>query len=135
MSLKPSAMKWVAIDLAVVLLIIGAVLWINPWSSDEPAGGGGGGVAVEFDKALADKGKTVSDSNTCTSCHSTTGGAGAGPTWKGLYGATGKRGGKVDEAYLKETLVNPPAVMAQYKGKFKDADIEQITEYIKSLAQ
>lgn len=135
MNLKPSAMKWVALDLAVVLVIIGAVLWINPWAKDEPANTGGNKVAVKFDDALAAKGKTLSDSNACTSCHSIDGNTGAGPTWKGMFGSTGKKGTEVDEAYIADILANPPAAMANYKGKFSKTDSEQVSEYLKSLAQ
>ena len=38
-------------------------------------------------KKLSNDGKTLAESNGCTSCHTIDGGAGAGPTWAGMWGA------------------------------------------------
>lgn len=135
MSIKPATMRWVALDLLVGVIILFAVLWIKPWGGDEAASGSGGGVAVKVDAAKADEGKSLANSNGCTGCHSLDGAAGGGPTWKGLYGSTGKTlGKKVDDAYIVEILKNPPPAMASFKGKFDETQSKAIAEYIKSLA-
>jgi cytochrome c553 len=134
MNLKPKTMRWVAFDLLIGVAVLFLVLWISPWDSGQPAGGGSA-VAVKYDKAQATKGEALSTQNGCTGCHSTTGGAGAAPTWKGLYGSTGATlNKKVDDAYIAEILKNPPPAMASFKGKFDEQQVTEITEYIKSLA-
>lgn len=132
MNVKPSSMPLVAFNLAVVLAIVLAVLWIDPFGGDTQTANTG--KAVKADAKLAATGKTLSTSNGCTSCHTIDGGSGAGPTWKGLFGSTGKRGKEVDDAYLVETLKTPPAAMANFKGKFSETDINAIVEYVKSVS-
>lgn len=131
MNVKPSSMRLVAINFAAILAIVLAVLWVDPFGSDAPVSTG---KAVKTDAKLAATGKTLSTSNGCTSCHTTDGGSGAGPTWKGLFGSTGKRGKEVDDAYLVETLKTPPAAMASFKGKFSEEEIKAIAEYVKSVS-
>lgn len=135
MNVKPSSMPGIAAGLAIVVAIVGVMLWTSPWKEDTTGAPAGGAVAVEYDEKLANDGKTLAESNGCTSCHTIDGGSGAGPTWAGMWGAAGARGGTVDTAYVVDILANPPAAMASYKGKFSEADSEAIAEYIKSLAQ
>ncbi len=79
----------------------------------------------------------------CLGCHSTDGSALVGPSWKGLFGKTEElESGEpvvVDEAYLKESILEPGARVV--KG-FPDVmpaldvpedDVEAIIDYIKSL--
>lgn len=138
MNLKPSSMPMVAAGLAVLVLLVGVSLWTGPWEEDTTgaAGAGGTATAVKVNEELSEKGKTIAASNGCTSCHTTDGGSGAGPTWAGLWGAKGQAfGGTVDEAYVVKVLKTPPAAMASFQGKFNDADGKAVAEYIKSLAQ
>lgn len=138
MNVKPSSMPLVAIGLAVVVAIAGVSLWTSPWEEKPAAPAAGaatGAVAVKYDEKLAATGKTLAESNGCTSCHTIDGGSGAGPTWAGLWGAKGARGGKVDTAYIVDILANPPAAMSSYKGKFSEAESKEIAEFLKSLAQ
>jgi cytochrome c oxidase subunit 2 len=125
-------MKSVAGYLAIGLAVVVGLLWFSPWDTGSETKGGGG-APVEYDKALAAEGETLSTSNGCTGCHTIDGGAGAGPTWQGLFGATGKQGGEVDEAYIVKVVTQPPAAMATYQGKFTEEDGKAIAEYIKSL--
>lgn len=137
MNVKPSSMPMVAAFLAVLVAIVGVTLWTGPWEDEtaDKAGPASGAPAVKYDEKLAATGKTLGESNGCVSCHTIDGGSGAGPTWAGMWGATGARGGKVDTKYIVDILANPPAAMASYKGKFSDADSKAIAEYIKQLAR
>lgn len=138
MNVKPSSMPMVAAGLAVLVLLVGVSLWTSPWKEDTTGAATAGGTktAVKVDEALSNEGKTLAESNGCTSCHTIDGGSGAGPTWAGLWGAQGATLGKtVDTAYVVSILKTPPAAMASYQGKFNDADGKAVAEYIKSLAQ
>ena len=92
-------------------------------------------------------GQTVAGKYGCTACHSTTGVAGIGPTWKGLAGHEVElvNGQKLtaDDAYIKESIENPaakvhkgfaPGIMPQDIAKqMKAEEIDQVIAYIKSL--
>lgn len=135
MNVKPSSMPTVAAGLAVVVLLVGVVLWFMPSSGDEASTAGKAAVAVKVDKAVAAKGEKLAQSNGCTSCHSIDGSAGAGPSWAGLWGTKGVTLGKtVDTAYVVAILKTPPPVMSNFQGKFSPEESEEIAEYIKSLA-
>lgn len=110
-----------------------------------PAAGGAAPAAPAGSPAA--EGKTLATTNGCTACHSTGGAAGVGPTWKGLSGhdvalADGSTV-KADDAYLKESIVNPGAKLvkgfanglmpATFKDKLTDAQVTAIVEYIKTL--
>ncbi|HET9954925.1 MAG TPA: cytochrome c oxidase subunit II [Polyangiaceae bacterium] len=80
----------------------------------------------------------------CNTCHSVDGSPLIGPTWKGLFGKTENTSAgavKVDENYLRESIVDPTAKvvtgftpsMPTYQGKLKDAELDGIIAYIKSL--
>jgi cytochrome c oxidase subunit 2 len=72
-----------------------------------------------------------------------------GPTFKGAFGheVTVTTSGKertltVDEAYIKHSILEPNAdivkgfnanLMQTYKGQLSDQEIENLTEFIKSL--
>lgn len=108
------------------------------WISGEAAAGGGG-------ESLADKGKQLYLTRACVGCHSLNGSAGSGPTWKGMWGhdvATDKGSVKVDENYLRESILNPNAkivngfaggVMPPYAGQLNDDDITALIEFIKTI--
>ena len=74
------------------------------------------GAAAASDD-LAAQGRQLASSLGCLTCHSLDGKPGVGPTWLGLYGKTqsGADGTprEVDEAYLKESIGDPGAVIAQ----------------------
>lgn len=88
----------------------------------------------------------------CMACHSIDGTlqGKVGPSWKGLYGsereiAKGDKGKfPADEAYLRESILNPSAKVVKgfekfdtgmpiYAGILNDAQIESLILYIKSL--
>lgn len=82
----------------------------------------------------------------CVACHSIDGKKGAGPTWKGLFGATGHpiEGGTVDvdENYLRESILEPNAkvsagypkgVMPTFQEALKEEEVTAVIEFIKTL--
>lgn len=97
----------------------------------------------------AAEGQRVFAEQACNSCHTTDGTPGVGPTLKGLYkkSVTLDNGQTVtaDEAYLRESIVDPDAkiVKGYSKGVMKAAvseslrkdekKVKALVEYIKTL--
>jgi len=113
----------------------------------EPRAASDHGPAPEFDQKLASEGKTVANANGCIACHTTDGKTSVGPTWKGLFGhdvalADGSTV-KADEAYLRESIVDPQAKVVKGYGatimpatigrSLSDGQVKSVVEYIKSL--
>jgi cytochrome c551/c552 len=152
----------------IVAGIIGILLWnSNPsvkagqamgTANQLPAGGGsgappvaGGGGPAAPDPALVAKGQQLASDFGCVACHSATGAAGVGPTWKGLAGAQHDldNGQKVtaDDAYIKESILQPDAkivkgfqkgLMAGVVGPLEPQlqqpeNLDALLAYIKSL--
>jgi mono/diheme cytochrome c family protein len=89
----------------------------------------------------------------CVACHSAEGVdvAKVGPTWSGLFGSERpvvvdrkKASVRVDETYLRESILDPPAkivagyekgeyAMPSYAGVVNDSQVEALVLYIKSL--
>ena len=101
----------------------------------------GGGVMT-----LADQGRQLFGSKACVGCHSLDGTRVVGPTFKGLFGSEHAiEGGsqvKVDEDYLRESILNPAAkiaagypagVMPTYAGQLSDDELKALVEYIKTV--
>jgi cytochrome c oxidase subunit 2 len=93
-------------------------------------------AAVQGQKLYASKG--------CVACHTTTGARLVGPTWKGIWGkaeSTDKGEVKVDENYVRESILDPqaklvtgfPPTMPTFRGQISDAEIDEIIAFIKSL--
>lgn len=91
------------------------------------------------------KGEKLYKTQVCFTCHSLDGSKVLGPSFKGLWGRTQTlESGKtvvVDEAYIKESILNPlkeivkgyPPSMPPYQGRITDIQIQQIIEYIKTI--
>lgn len=109
-------------------------------------------VAVAAVKPTAEEGERLYQMFGCMACHSTDGTlvGKVGPSWKGLYGterdiAKGAKGKfKADEAYLRESIINPSAKVVKgfekfdtgmpiYAGILNDSQIDSLILYIKSL--
>lgn len=107
--------------------------------------------SVALAKPTVEEGAKLYQMIGCMACHSTDGSTvgKVGPSWKGIYGTErvlGK-GGKsavADEAYLRESIVNPSAKVVKgfekfdtgmpiYAGILNDSQIESLILYIKSL--
>jgi cytochrome c oxidase subunit 2 len=75
------------------------------------------GGAPGVDPALVQQGQQLAQQFGCLACHTTTGQPSVGPTWKGLFGhqhqlANGQTV-TVDEAYLRESILQPDATVVQ----------------------
>jgi mono/diheme cytochrome c family protein len=104
------------------------------------------GEPTEVPPAWIAQGEKLAISFACTSCHTSTGATGVGPTWRGLYGSTVALtdGSAVtaDWAYITESIRSPAlkitegfqAVMPTYTS-LSDADINALAAYIKSLGE
>ena len=113
---------------------------------------------AEFDKwlsaegggtlSLADRGKQLYAANACIGCHSADGSKSVGPSFKGIWGHDQAiEGGptvKVDENYIRESILNPNAkiaagykasagVMPVFAGTLSEDDINALIEFIKTL--
>jgi cytochrome c oxidase subunit 2 len=81
----------------------------------------------------------------CVSCHGATGEGGRGPALNGLFGReTQLVGGQkitADEAYIRESILNPQAqlvdgfgpIMPTFQGQISEDQLVQLLAYIKSL--
>ncbi len=96
--------------------------------------------------SLADQGKALYSAKACVGCHSADGSRVVGPSFKAVFGTSHaiEGGGdvKVDEDYIRESILNPNAkvvsgypkgVMPAYAGQLSDDDIKAIIEFIKTL--
>ena len=81
----------------------------------------------------------------CVSCHGATGEGGRGPALNGLFGReTALVGGQkiiADEAYIRESILNPQAklvegfgpIMPTFQGQLSEDQLVQLLAYVKSL--
>lgn len=95
--------------------------------------------------AMKVSGAELFKASRCNTCHQETD-KGLGPTLNGIFGKEVElQGGgkaKVDEAYLRESIINPHAkivagyspMMPTYQGQLNEEQILEIISYIKSLA-
>ena len=106
------------------------------------------GTTAATGQVSAEEGKRIAQMFGCAACHATedTSVAKLGPPWRGLYGrertfATGTVRITADDAYIRESILNPAAkVVAGYEpgmpsfaGVLTDAQIDSLILYIKSL--
>ncbi|WP_271407541.1 cytochrome c oxidase subunit II [Pseudomonas sp. Q1-7] len=94
--------------------------------------------------SLVETGRRLSETHGCLACHSLDGSASLGPGWKDLYGREEKladgSSAKVDEAYLKESILDPrarlvqgyPPVMVPYT--FSQDELAALVAFIQSLS-
>jgi mono/diheme cytochrome c family protein len=101
----------------------------------------------EADSEVVALGQSLAAQNGCAACHSTDGSPGIGPTWLGLFGEERllEDGSSVlaDEDYLRESIVNPNAAIAQgfvpnvmpqdFGERLSDEAIVALIEYIKTV--
>ncbi|AOE85125.1 c-type cytochrome [Pseudomonas sp. TCU-HL1] len=94
--------------------------------------------------AGAEQGQQVAQSLGCLACHTVDGSTGVGPGWQGLYGKTETLADgsqvKVDDAYLKESILKPAAQVVQGFAPVmpaftpSDAELDALIAFIKSRA-
>lgn len=92
-------------------------------------------------------GQNIFTGRGCAQCHSIDGSKNTGPTWLDAYGHEGVfvTGEKYlqDENYIRESILYPDKhivagynnVMPSYRGQLKDADIDAVIIYMKSLSK
>src|SRR5450755_4578790 len=92
-----------------------------------------------------DRGKMLYEKQGCSTCHTTDGSPKVGPSWKGIYGKmeamTGGAPMKVDENYLRESMMDPqahivmgfPPAQAHHPRKAKRQEIDWANGVNKSL--
>ena len=102
------------------------------------------GNANQMSPAAA--GQQMFESLGCASCHGANGEGGRGPSLLGVFGSnvTLSNGQTVpaDEAYLRESILNPQAkivsgfgpIMPTFQGQMNEEQLLQVTAYIKSLS-
>jgi len=94
--------------------------------------------------SLASSGNKLFQDLACVNCHKADG-SGRGPTLVGLFNKTVELSGggtvKADEAYIRESILNPAAkvvagyqpIMPTFQGLVTEENVLQLVEYIKSL--
>lgn len=105
-------------------------------SADEGAGGGTDDLVAQ--------GQQLAESRGCLACHSVDGSPGVGPSWQGLYGKTETLADgtkvKVDESYIKDSVLNPNAVIVKgYAAMMpafalNDKELNALIAFVKSKA-
>jgi len=94
---------------------------------------------------LSEAGAQLFNDLACVNCHHSDG-SGRCPSLVGVYGSTVKLAGggtvKADEAYIRESILNPTAkvvdgyqpLMPTFQGQVTEEGVVDLIEYIKSLA-
>jgi len=102
------------------------------------------GNANQMSPAAA--GQQMFESLGCASCHGANGEGGRGPSLLGVFGSnvtlTNGQTVPADEAYLRESILNPQAkivsgfgpIMPTFQGQMNEEQLLQVTAYIKSLS-
>jgi cytochrome c oxidase subunit 2 len=92
---------------------------------------------------LAEFGRMLYASRGCETCHSLDGTRRDGPSFKGLFGRTGRfRDGSIvtaDETYIRESILLPQAkivsgyegIMPTFQGLLREREIQALIEFIK----
>lgn len=98
----------------------------------------------ELSSALAQRGQELSTGLGCVACHTVDGSPGVGPSWEGMWGRTEMltNGNTVvvDEAYFRESLIDPPRKMvAGYPNVMlryflEEEEITALMEFAKQLS-
>ena len=110
-------------------MLIGlAALTLGAGCSSDPDDGGGSAEAVQL-TAAGEQGRQVAEDEGCTSCHSSDGSDGVGPTWQGLAGSEVELDGGTtviaDDDYLTEAIVDPNAQLVKgFRGIMPERAID-----------
>ncbi len=139
--------NWAEAVFAVVIIVgLGAALFMF---SGEPLGGASTDTTmpITVDPDAAVRGEIIAGSTGCLACHTVDGTSGSGPTWKGLAGSSRPlRSGETvtaDDPYLANSIIDPGSQVVagfdnimppDYGDTLSDREVEDLVEYIKSLA-
>ncbi len=96
---------------------------------------------VDAGVSLFDRGRLLAEGQGCLSCHSLDGSAGVGPTWQNIFGRSETMADGsvivVDEAYLRESIINPNAKVVEGFDPFMppydltDEELEAIIAFMR----
>lgn len=119
---------------------------VGKYAGDEWRGTKDEGRKMKDGRPLAEVGKELHSSKTCSSCHSDDGSPRVGPSFKGLFGKMEEmKDGKkitIDEVYLRDSMMDPnknvvkgfsAGSMPPFKGQLSDDEVNALVAYIKSL--
>lgn len=93
----------------------------------------------------AERGRKYYNERLCITCHSLDGSKLVGPSFKGLYGRSGKLADgssyTADDEYIKHSILKPAdqvvegyaPTMPPYEGQLNDENIADITEFLKTV--
>lgn len=105
--------------------------------------GGDGPFAPPKDLPPVEMGQKIYESRACASCHSLDGAPGVGPSWMGIWDAArpGSDEGKVDDAYIIQSILNPNAYMTpgfaggmpSYEGQISEQEALAVAAYIRQI--
>jgi cytochrome c oxidase subunit II len=102
-----------------------------------------GNTGASTGESMVTKGEKLFGQFNCASCH----GDGRGPVLQGVYNKSVElnngRNIKADEAYLRESILNPTAkivagyepIMPTYAGQINEEQVMQLTAYLKSIGE
>jgi len=107
--------------------------------------GSDGGTDVKL-SVQGERGRTVAEEQGCTSCHTSDGSKGVGPSWKGMAGSKIELndGSTVvaDDEYLRAAILDGRSqvvkgyanIMPVYKGELSDSQVEDLIAFLNDLA-
>ena len=115
-----------------------------PGPPGQPASASGGAAGGAAGPSPVEAGQALFTAKACATCHLPQGG-GLAPSLVGVYGEpvtlTDGSTATVDDAYIRESVLNPTAkivqgfqpVMPTFQGQLSEDQIMQLIQYIKSL--
>jgi cytochrome c oxidase subunit 2 len=119
--------------------MIGSVIVLEPREFDNWLSGNTGNTTP------AAAGQQLFQTLGCVSCHGASGEGGRGPALAGLFGRqvqlTTGESVRADEAYIRESIINPQAklvagfgpIMPTFQGQVSEDQLVQLLAFIKSL--
>lgn len=103
---------WISIAVVVGIFMVGGLGMAIFRSLSADSGSG-----MQLSGELAHQGLRVATAQGCVACHSLDGARGIGPSWLGMWGSTRKltdgRTVVVDEAYVRESILEPAAKVVE----------------------
>jgi cytochrome c oxidase subunit 2 len=126
--------------LVVAVSVVASAGWLAACGSD----GESSAPPVELSEA-GERGAQIVEDQGCTSCHTTDGSRGTGPTWKDLAGSEVElTDGTVvaDDEYLRAAIVDPRSqvvkgfanIMPVYEGQMSDDELDDVIAYLRDLS-
>ncbi len=139
--MSSSSRPWLGrvLPLVAVLVSMGAAV-----AACGDGGSTAGTPAPSITGAAAKRGQQLAMEKGCQTCHTTTGKAMTGPTWKGLAGSevdlAGGRSVTADDAYLARAITDPDtevvkgfvAIMPSYE--LTEREVADLVAYLRALS-